>query len=79
MKRSYETFEEIADHFTGGHSITHTKSSHTPDECIGWQQGVQEFAKFLDLVGMKMVISPDIYDELWDKARDKMLEDIDGL
>jgi len=73
MKRSYETFEEIADHFTGGHSLTHNHSTHTDEECIPWQHGVLEFAKFLDLVGMKMVVSSDIYDELWDKSRDKIL------
>lgn len=48
MKKLYERFVEIAEDFTGGESRTHFFSDHTHDDCIVWQEAIQEFAKFLD-------------------------------
>lgn len=58
MKRIYETFAEIADDFVEGDHWTHQLSKHTPDECFPWQQGVMEFADFLDKIGIKMIENP---------------------
>ena len=66
MKKIYESFEEIADHFRTGESWTHQLSDHTSDECFAWQQGVMEFGKWLDNAGLKIIQNPEIYKELWD-------------
>ena len=68
MKNIYENFEEIADGFCSGDSVTHVFSPHATEECLGWQKGAREFAKFLDGAGMKIVANPEIYDKLWETA-----------
>ena len=66
MKKIYESFSEIADDFTSGYHWTHVCSDHSSDECFPWQHGVDEFAKFLDTCGVKIIANPDIYDTMWD-------------
>lgn len=66
MKKIYESFIEIAEDFTNGDHWTHVCSDHTSEECYQWQHGVQEFAKFLDTCGVKIIANPDIYDTMWD-------------
>jgi hypothetical protein len=65
MKKIYESFTEIADDFTNGDHWTHALSDHTSDECYPWQHGVDEFAKFLDTCGVKIISNPDIHETLW--------------
>ena len=48
MSYLYKSLEELSRDFTDGESCTHRSSPHTPDECIGWQHGVEEFAKWVD-------------------------------
>lgn len=72
MKHTYETFTEIAEDFTDGSSTTHVLSEHSPEECIGWQHGVSEFAKFLDGSGIKIIVNPEILEDLWKANRDKL-------
>lgn len=68
MKKIYESFEEIAEDFKKGEAWTHTISGHTPDECVPWQKGILEFAKFLDKIELGDFLSrPEIYDELWEE------------
>lgn len=69
MKKIYESFTEIAEDFTDGLHWTHLLSDHTSDECIPWQHGVQEFAKFLDTAGVKIIENPDVHKVLWDDVR----------
>lgn len=54
MKTIYETFYDLADHFRSGYSSTHTQSKHTPEECVGWQEGIIEFAEWLDENGYQL-------------------------
>ena len=65
MKIIYETFAEIADDFVFGDHWTHKLSKHTPDECFPWQQGVNEFADFLDKVGIKLIKNSNFEEKLW--------------
>jgi hypothetical protein len=79
MKTIYESFTEIAEHFTDGECIFHVASEHSPDDCYGWQTGVLEFAKFLDGVGLKLVANSDfagIMREEWDKGTFRMKKDV---
>ena len=69
MKRTYEAFWEIADDFVMGEHWTHACSDHTADECLPWQHGVREFAKWLDEVGVKIIENPEIYETLWENVR----------
>ena len=69
MKRIYENFAEIAEHFTDGECWTHKLSKHSAADCLAWQAGVQEFGKWLDEVGLKMLADPNIYDQLWKRIR----------
>ena len=69
MKQIYESFSEIASDFCDGDSWTHSLSDHTSDDCLAWQHGVYEFAKFLDGAGIKLVQSPAVYFKLWNKIR----------
>ena len=65
MKRTYEKFSEIADAFVNGDSWPHKLSDHEDAECLGWQKGVRQFAKWLDTAGVQIVANPEIYDALW--------------
>ena len=69
MKRIYESFSEIAEHFVDGNSITHRINGHTADECIPWQTGIKDFAAWLDNVGLSLLQNPDIYDKLWERMK----------
>ena len=69
MKKTYENFLEIGEHFVEGETWTHILSNHTPDECYAWMHGVQEFAHWLDEMGLEIVQNPEIYDKLWDSGR----------
>lgn len=69
MKLIYESFSEIAKDFTDGGHWTHAMSKHKPEDCIPWQHGVMEFAKFLDVLGMQIVSNPCVYEELWKDVR----------
>lgn len=71
-RRIYKSFSEIATDFKAPSSWTHSNSkhSHHPAVCDAWQQGITEFAKFLDEIGMKIVQNPDIYNELWRRVRE---------
>ena len=66
MKRIYESFSEVAEDFVTGEYWTHSLSPHSSSECFGWQKGVQEFAKWLDSSGAKILENPEIYEKLWD-------------
>jgi hypothetical protein len=69
MKTIYENFSEIAVDFTDGYSWTHRLSNHSDAECLGWQDGVLEFAKFLDTSGVKIIENPEICEALWARIR----------
>jgi hypothetical protein len=69
MKKIYESFEEIAADFVNGDHLTHKGSKHDPDECLAWQHGVREFARWLDACGVKIIENPEVYDTLWDSFR----------
>jgi len=66
MKLIYENFSEIAEAFKDGEAWTHTLSPHGSNECISWQQGIREFARWLDTAGVKLIQNPEIYDNLWE-------------
>jgi hypothetical protein len=42
------TFKELAEELIYGFSVFHKCSNHTPDECSGWQKGIEDFAVYLD-------------------------------
>lgn len=69
MKKTYESFSEIASDFCNGDHWTHSLSDHTSEGCFDWQHGIYEFAKFLDEVGLKMLKTPKTYDVLWERIR----------
>lgn len=69
MKRIYENFTEIAEAFVDGEHWPHMLSEHSEEECNGWQHGVQEFAKWLDTAGVKIIENPEIYEKLWEEVR----------
>jgi hypothetical protein len=71
MKKIYESFQEIADDFCHGDGFAHRGSDHTPAECIGWQNGIREFARWLDDAGGRLLCEPDIYKKLWDTYIDR--------
>ena len=60
---------EIADDFCDGSYWTHQLSDHTSDECLSWQHGVYEFAKFLDAVGIGITENTQLYEQLWKDIR----------
>lgn len=54
MSVTFDSFEEIAHGVIYGKSIFHGLSDHTGKDCIPWQKGVLEFAKYLDEKGYKV-------------------------
>lgn len=48
MTQIPENFTILAETLTYGMSEFHQKSEHRPEECLAWQHGVLEFAKWLD-------------------------------
>jgi hypothetical protein len=51
----YESFGELADLVVDGEKLPHMMSDHTVEECLGWQKGVKEFARWLDDAGYKVI------------------------
>ena len=68
MIKCYESFSEIAKDFVDGESWTHQLSHHTSANCLPWQQGIQEFARFLDKLPFPFQ-DKIIYDKLWELAK----------
>ena len=79
MKRTYESFEELANEMTKGEGILHFYNcvlhdkGFKDDTCIAWQLGVQSFAEWLDHIGVKIEITDDaedFYEFMAKKARE---------
>lgn len=62
MKRTYETFYELAEAMCEGEGILHLYNCVVNDDkfygdhCIAWQTGVKDFAEWLDHIGIKVDI-----------------------
>jgi hypothetical protein len=55
MKITYETFYELSRMLTGGMAIFHLiYSKHDDKDCFAWQQGVHDFARWLDENGFEI-------------------------
>lgn len=65
MKKTYETFSEIANDFTDGEGKAHLFSNHSTESCIAWQTAILEFAKALDLADIPLPNDPQIYESFW--------------
>ena len=65
MKKTYETFEEMAADMTNGDFLAHQLSDHSIEICSIWQQSIKEFAKALDGAGIKPPDDPKIYERFW--------------
>lgn len=65
MKRVYESFSELAREMTNSGGALHAYNcvvSNDPfinDACISWQRGVEDFAEWLDYIGVKVNIIDD--------------------
>lgn len=57
MKRIYESFEELANAMTNGEGRLHSYNCPGVDGCLDWQNGVLDFAGWLDHIGMKVKIT----------------------
>lgn len=77
MKTIFNTFREAAAEFCDGEKIHHAFDMHDADECIGWQNGVYAFAKYLDTLCVEAAIKQDdgdlkrLYWDQFEKARKK--------
>lgn len=69
MRKIYKTFTEMAKDFRNGELWTYQLSDHICDDCVAWQHGIMEFAKWLDEVDIKMIENPGIPTKPWDDAR----------
>jgi hypothetical protein len=67
VKKTYENFEEMANDFTSGEKSAHMLSDHSESICYIWQTSILEFAKSLDLAGIKLKEDSKIYVKFWDK------------
>ena len=62
MKKTYETFEELAEAMCNGDGLLHLFNCVVNDDkfqgdyCIAWQKGVKNFAEWLDYIGVKINI-----------------------
>lgn len=59
MKKTYESFEELAEAMTMGEGILHADNCaphRNVDPCFAWQHGVNSFAEWLDHIGVKVEI-----------------------
>lgn len=68
MKKIYETFSEIADDFCDGENASHQLSQHSTNICELWQASIREFAKALDLAGIKPPEDEKTYDRFWENV-----------
>lgn len=62
MKRTYESFEELAKCMVDGGKILHVfncayENDKIPDKCCAWQKGVEDFAGWLDHIGIKITVT----------------------
>ena len=62
MKRTYESFEELAAAMCDGEGVLHAFNCARnrydgADPCLLWQTGVQTFAEWLDHIGLKVEIT----------------------
>ncbi len=59
MKRTYENFEELAKEMTRGEGLLHAFNCvhDTDGDCLSWQDGITDFAEWLDHIGVKVEIS----------------------
>lgn len=68
MKKTYETFSEIAEEFIDGGNISHIFSDHNSSACYVWQEAIAEFAGALDDGGFK---PKGNYGKFWDNVTDR--------
>jgi hypothetical protein len=63
MKRTYESFDELAEAMTKGEGLLHMFNCHAEkdpfykDHCCAWQSGIRDFAEWLDHIGVKAGIT----------------------
>lgn len=59
MKRIYENFEELAREMVKGDGLLHTFNCVHKDggDCVSWQNGINDFAEWLDHIGVKVEIT----------------------
>ena len=76
MKRTYESFKELAECMTRGDGILHAlncvyEKDFLMDTCYAWQSGVTDFAEWLDHIGARVEVpddKPSFYDFMSKRA-----------
>ncbi len=68
MKIVYETFEELARAMTKGEGMLHIMNCPGKQKCGEWQQGVQDFAGWLDHIGATVNVT-DAAEDFYDYIR----------
>lgn len=87
MIRTYENFEELAECMCDGEGILHMYNCVAnydkiyADPCYAWQTGINNFAEWLDHIGVEVEIpenGEDFYKFIAKKYKHKQKEKQDG-
>jgi len=72
MKRVYENFTELANAMCNGEGMLHRVNCPGPEGCIHWQNGVRDFAGWLDHIDAKTTVideTKDFYSYMREKTK----------